>query len=187
MNFIIGTGYLALFILCLLSLSKAAYRVTPEHLTGYRIIWVTAAIVILLTLISSVFDIPKTFMDNIRIIALKQGWYNVRYSFQIIFLVGICAIIFMAAVVNEVSMSGLFVYNRHVMRWLILLIGFNLINTISFHYVDQIMNMRIIGCRMERWFEILIILLMLISLTRKHYSSLKRSLAASHVSHARFI
>lgn len=186
-DFVIGLCYLTLFCLCIHSLARASRIVKPQHLRGYRLIWTSIAIIILMILISSVFDISKTLMDNIRIVADNQGWYNNRYSFQVIFITGVFAMILLAAVVNETSSSGILTYNGHVLRWLIVLFAFNLINSISFHFIDQFMNIRIIGFRTERWLEISIIIFIFISYTRHLYDSSKKDHQVSYVTPARYI
>jgi hypothetical protein len=186
-DFVIGAGYLTLFFLSLHSLARATRIVKPQHLRGHRLIWTSIAVIILMILISSVFDISKTLMDNIRIMADNQGWYNNRYSFQVIFIAGVFAIILLAAVVNETSSSGILTYNGHVIRWLIALFAFNLINSISFHFIDQFMNIRFLGLRTERWLETSIMIFIFISYTRHLYDTSKKGHQVSYVTPARYI
>ncbi|GEM_PF-2842238 len=186
-DLITGAGYFTLFLLSLYSLARADRVVKPQHLNGYRLIWTIITITIFMILISCVFGISKTLMDNIRIIANKQGWYDNRYSFQIIFISGICAILLLVAVVNEASSTGIFSYNGHVIRWLIILFAFNLINSISLHILDQFMNTRILGFRIERGIEMLIIIFVLISYARHLYDSAKKVKQVSYVTPARYI
>lgn len=186
-NFLIGAGYFIVFLLSLHSLTRAAHIVKPQHVTGYRLLWAVIAITILMILISSIFDISKTLMDNTRIIANNQGWYNNRYSLQVIFITGIFAILLLITVVSEASSSGIFSYNGNVIRWLIVLFAFNLINSVSLHFIDQIMNIRILGFRIERCIEIAIIIFILISYKRHFYDFKKRDQHVSYVNPERFI
>lgn len=186
-NLLIGAGYFSLFLMSLHTLTKSTRIVKPRDLNGYRLIWIIISITIFMILISCVFDISKTLMDNIRIMANNQGWYNNRYSFQVISITGICSILLLVAVINEVSSSGIFSYNGHVIRWLIILFAFNLINSISLHFIDQLMNIRILGFRTERWIEISIIIFVLISYTRHLYDSNKKDQRAYYVTPARYI
>lgn len=185
-DLITGVGYFSLFLLSLYSLTTATRMVKPQHLTGYRLIWTIISIIFFIILISCVFDISKTLMDNIRIIANNQGWYNYRYSFQVVFITGICAIILLIAVITEAS-SSVIKYNGHVIRWLIVLFTFNMINSVSLHFIDQLMNIRILGFRTERWFEISIIIISLISFICHFYDLNKKDQLASYVNPARFI
>jgi hypothetical protein len=186
-QFLIGAGYFIIFLLSFHSLARANRIVSPQHLTGYRMIWTAIAIGIFIILISCIFDISKNIMDNLRIMAINQGWYNNRNSFQVIFITGISAIIIMAAAINETSSSGFFSYNGHVIRWLIVLFSFNMINLISLHFIDHLMNIRILGFRTERWIEILLIIFVLISYMRHLYDSNKKGQRISYVTPARYI
>jgi hypothetical protein len=186
-NCMIGAGYLTLFSLCLLSFIKASDLVTPEHQTGYRIIWAISAIIILLIMLSSLFDISKTLMDNIRITAIKQGWYSDRRSLQVTLITGICAMLFLIVVINEISVSGLFMDTRHVIRWLGFLCSFKLIKMISFHYIDLVMNIRVLGYKVDRWLELSIAIFILISFTRHFLTSLKGNHSDSDVISVRYI
>ncbi|MBN1907883.1 MAG: hypothetical protein JW927_22595 [Deltaproteobacteria bacterium] len=186
-NLLIGAGYFILFLLSLHSLTRAAHIVKPQHVNGYRLLWAVIAITILMILISSIFDISKTLMDNTRIIANNQGWYNNRYSLQVIFITGIFAILLLITVVSEASSSGIFSYNGNVIRWLIVLFAFNLINSVSLHFIDQIMNIRILGFRIERCIEIAVIIFILISYKRHFYDLKIRDQHVSYVNPERFI
>lgn len=186
-DLITGVGYFLLLLLSLYSLTRAARMVKPQHLTGYRLLWTTISIIFFIILISCVFDISKTLMDNIRIIANNQGWYNNRYTLQVIFIVGIFAILLLIIVVSEASSSGIFSYNGNVIRWLIVLFAFNLINSVSLHFIDQFMNIRILGFRIERWIVISIIIFILISYKHHFYDFKKRDQQVSYVNPARFI
>lgn len=186
-DLITGVGYFSLFLLSLYSLTRAARTVKPQHLTGYRLIWTIISIIFFVILISCVFDISKTLMDNIRIIANNQGWYNNRYTLQVIFIAGIFAIFLLITVVNEASSSGIFSYNGNVIRWLIVLFAFNLINSVSIHFIDKFMNVRILGLRAEKWIETSIIIFILISYKCYFYDFKKRDQQVPYINPARFI
>jgi hypothetical protein len=186
-DLITEVGYFLLFLLSLHLLSRATRVAKPQHLNAYILMWTIITIIIFMILISSVFDISKTLMDKIRIIANNQGWYNNRYTLQVIFIAGIFSVFLLIAVVNEASSSGVFSYNGNVIRWLIILFVFNLINSVSLHLIDQFMNIRVLGLRAERWIEISIIIFVLISFTRNFFDFKKRDRHVSYANPARFI
>jgi hypothetical protein len=174
---VIRSGYLICTIFCLYYLCKAPYFVNKIHLKGFRILMILTSLIFFTLLIFNLFEIPQTIMNAIRITALNNGWYESRHTIQIISITGICAIAILFLVLIESTIAELLKYNLIIFYGLSFLIFFYLINNISIHFLDQIMNFKIIGLRFARIFELSVISLMTVSsiisflrLKKKHNS-----------------
>jgi cation transport ATPase len=96
----------------------------------------------------------QTFLTlTMRRLAIAQGWYENRRMLQAIFVAAIAA----AGILSAVAMRGLM--RRHSELRLpvvgfVLLLAFVVIRAASFHHVDQLINFRLGGLKMNWLLEI---------------------------------
>jgi hypothetical protein len=104
--------------------------------------------------VSKQLDIPTVLTNAGRLIARLQGWYDQRRSAQIA-LVAVLAIMSLIAAIMLVR----WVRNAPVSTWLalvasVMLVGYFAIRAVSFHSVDRLIGMRILGVSLNSILEI---------------------------------
>lgn len=103
-------------------------------------VWVAVALVLLVLGISKQFDLESGVLTLLRRIAYEGGWYARRRQYQAEFIVALIGVTVAACVVTA------FVLRRAVRRIalvllaLSLLVVFVVVRTISFHYVDHLLE-----------------------------------------------
>jgi hypothetical protein len=118
--------------------------------------WVIVCILVLIG-IGSLTSLPHFITTFGRNIAYDYGWYRVRRPFQTLGIIGVL----LASIFVVVRMRSQFQRLR-APEWLALLaMGalFNLIivRAISLHYVDSLLHKQVFDLRIDKFFELLIL------------------------------
>jgi hypothetical protein len=104
--------------------------------------------------LSKQLDIPTVLTNSGRLIARLQGWYDQRRSAQLA-LVAVLALVSLIALILLVRWAR----NAPVSTWLavaasVMLVGYFAIRAVSFHSVDRLISMRILGVSLNSILEI---------------------------------
>ena len=107
--------------------------------------------------VSKQLDLPTVLTNTGRVIARLQGWYEQRRSAQLA-LVAVLAIVSLITVIILVRWAR----NAPVATWLalaasVMLVCYFAIRTVSFHPVDRLISIRILGVSLNSILEIVAI------------------------------
>jgi hypothetical protein len=140
---LICSGYLFNAIVWCLLISRSKDVILDDQIILSRLVWLSIAIIFILMAINRVFNIDIRLTEAFRKIAKTRGWYDQRYPIQIFFVAGITAIgiIFLILVVPKITV-GMSHY-RLILLMVTFLAAFIILRAISYHPVDQIVNLQI--------------------------------------------
>jgi hypothetical protein len=119
--------------------------------------WVIVGILVLIG-IGSLTDVPQDITTFGRNIAFNYGWYRVRRPFQTLGIVGVL----LASIFFIVGLRSQF-RNLRTPEWMALLsisalFNMIIIRAISLHYVDSLFHKQVFDLRIDKFFELLILL-----------------------------
>ena len=134
-------AYVAAATLCLLAGLRRAGR--------ERAFWIVLCVIMYALAVNKQLDLQSAFTAAGRCLAKAQGWYDRRKVFQLEFILAIA--------VAAIAMTAfLFWWMRGYLgrSWLALLgtgalLAFIFIRAAGFHHVDHLINVRIVGIRMN--------------------------------------
>ena len=119
-----------------------------------RFWWLTSAMMLVLGL-NKQLDLQTQLTAFARILAREQGWYEARREVQIWFIAigGLLALGLGVWLARLTMLAGAAV--RVSLVGVLLLCGFVLLRAVSFHHVDVLLGMRVMGRKMQVLLEIL--------------------------------
>ncbi len=134
--------------------ARDEFAAIPPETGTLKAFWLGAAILLFLLAINKQMDFQTLLTAAGRCLARAQGWYEERRSIQASFIIGLLVV--------SAGFFGLALWalRRHIRReWLVLtgffiLIVFVLMRASSFHHMDQFINTRLWGIRMNWLFEL---------------------------------
>lgn len=158
--------------------ARNEFAAIPPQTGDLKFFWLTVAGLLFLLAINKQMDFQSLLTAGGRCVAQAQGWYGMRRSVQAGFIIGL--------MIASAGVFGLALWalRRHirqqrlVLAGLFILIVFVLMRASSFHHMDQFINTRIMGVRMNWLFE-LGSLGMIIAGARKRRLFVKASSAVS--------
>ena len=126
--------------------------------------WIALSLILLILGINRLLDLQSYFTGMGRVISREQGWYGNRRKVQYILVVATFAVTMVAIIsiilkINFVSQQFIFPATG-----LLLLLGFLIIQAISLHRVDRLMKLRLIGIKINWFFELCGIGIILVAL-----------------------
>jgi hypothetical protein len=127
------------------------------------LIWLSLAIGLLVLGLNKQLDLQTAFTETGRILARRQGWYEARRSFQLVFVALFAATTLLMSVGLLYLTRNASVAARVAVFGMVVLLGFILIRGVSFHHVDEFLRSRLFELRANWIFEIGGILLILVS------------------------
>lgn len=147
-------AYLATSFLCWKSARAALPRWKQTGNTGPVFFWILFSALLLLLGINKQLDLQTWFSEFVRDMAKEQGWYEQRQIVQIIFIV-LFTLGGLAAVGFFIRLTlGAIRDCRVALLGGIFLISFVVMRAASFHHVDNLLVMRLVGVKMNWLFEL---------------------------------
>jgi len=136
-------AYFATGILCLREVAKARHGAVKK-----RLFWSVLTASLFLLGINKQLDLQTLLTLTVRKIAISQGWYEKRRIVQVAFVLMIA----LGGAICAMFMRGLM--RQHHELWLpllgfVALVVFVIIRAASFHHVDQLINFKFAGVRMN--------------------------------------
>ena len=127
--------------------------ISPDAAT-LKYFWLAAALLLFVLAINKQMDFQSLLTTGGRCLALAQGWYDARRGVQANFIIGL--------MISGIAFFGLVLWamRRHIRRQKLILAGFFilllfvLLRASSFHHMDQFINTRVAGFRMNWLFEL---------------------------------
>ncbi len=124
--------------------------------------WLVLVWLLVILGINKQLDIQGWFIDAMKQDAIKDGWYQYRTYFQVVFVIamGLGLVIFLLALRLYLINS----WQRYKITWigLILLFSFIVIRGASFSHVDILINQAVIGIELNVVLELSALLLVIL-------------------------
>jgi hypothetical protein len=162
--FVTGFGYCVTIIMCMTFYLRIETFIEENHILPHRLTLLFIAIILSIILIVKIFDLDIRLTELVRMLSKTHGWYEDRRAFQLM----ISVVIIISGILIIIRLENT---NYHVWRHynltlpsMLILVGYNIINTLSFHLVDQILHKYICGVAVYRMFDLIIIYWIMISL-----------------------
>jgi hypothetical protein len=158
-------GWATTFLYLLTSLQcwRLVRRGSRNFQRSERLIWWSLAIGLFALGLNKQLDLQTAFTETGRILARRQGWYEARRSFQLVFVALFAATTLLMSVGLLYLTRNASVAARVAVFGMVVLLGFILIRGVSFHHVDEFLRSRLFELRANWIFEIGGILLILVS------------------------
>ena len=134
--------------------ARNEFAAIPPQTGDLKFFWLTVSGLLFLLAINKQMDFQSLLTAGGRCVAQAQGWYGARRGIQAGFIIGL-----MVASAGAFGLA-LWALRRHirqqrlVLAGLFILIVFVLMRASSFHHMDQFINTRIVGVRMNWLFEL---------------------------------
>ncbi len=162
-NRLIFAVHLIAALLC--GFSTLQYSHSSQNSKRKLKVWLGLTIFMLILSVNKLFNLQELFIDIIRIGLDLNGWYEQRHFLQIGFILGIAIISGLFAyravkIFSDVKLS----HHRLLAISVFFLLGFLMLQAMSFHDIDQLMNWPFVQLPLKIILEICIISLMIISL-----------------------
>lgn len=103
--------------------------------------------------INKQLDLQTALTATGRCLARMQGWYDYRYLVQIIFILTLIAVVFVALIEGFRLLAGYLRSNGLAMLGLACVSGFVLVRAVGFHHVDALINVSFASIRFNFLFE----------------------------------
>jgi hypothetical protein len=175
MGWLIVFAYAVCFIACCYCMGRAVLVGRPKPKTA--LFWFCAAALMLVLGINKQLDLQTLLTQIGRAIAKEQGWYETRRNFQAWFITGI-------AICGGATIATLgFLLRTLLKENLIGFLGMGLlclfivIRAASFHKVDRMLGMELLGLRINPLIELSGIMLVLANFVK----SCRRSQGQKHI------
>ena len=124
--------------------AHASAFVQRARLAAY---WIGLTVLLTFLGFNKQLDLQSLFTQTARDLSLARGWYEERRTYQLVFIVGVGLASVFTTVVAFVWLR------RHLRRLgggllgLGLLLGFVAVRAASFHHVDQLLSVELVGLR----------------------------------------
>jgi hypothetical protein len=136
-------GYLFNAVAWFLLASRFNKAVPDDKIIISRILSLSITIVLVLMVINRIFDLDIRWVEAYRELAKTHGWYGQRYMIQIFSIAFIAVVGTIFFISSKFGTSNGLLRYQHIFRGTILLMTFIVIRAISYHVVDQILNLQI--------------------------------------------
>lgn len=183
---LIRLGYLFITLICAKNASKPNIH-EPDKVLKYRLKWCSMSILITLIGITSIFNLHVHLTGFFREYAFNEGWYQYRRQFQVLFLAGLISFGILINLALHSKLSGISISNRRILYGITFLMCVILLDSVSFHPVDQVFNNGIFGCNMRLVLELIGIFWITISLLIKINKGPKNTLSPKGNRKIRFV
>lgn len=149
---LIRSGYLLIILISVVNAFRSESN-ESEEFNEKRLKWGITAIIVIFIAIISLFNLNARLTEILREYALNEGWHSDRRFYQLLFVSGFISL---GAVIILFfhSSSGIAQYNRKIIYGISFLGGILIIDTVSFHSVDQFFNHVIFGCSVRHILEL---------------------------------
>lgn len=148
-----GWFTVASYFLCALMALSLAYRDRRDDRKSFSF-WLGIGMIMILLGINKQLDLQSLLTEIGRQIARAQGWMDqrraVQFSFIVIFATAsITAFVWLTVKFRDVLKRFLLAFSG-----LFFLLGFIIIRATSFHHVEEVLDFRLVGVRMNWIFEL---------------------------------
>ena len=135
--------------------SRQAKIRIKKRLSSYDyFFWWFLAVTLLFLALNKQLDLQSLFTVVGKEIAQAQGWYRNRRYVQTLFISGICAI----AISFIIFMIAKVKFNRPSNLWamvgIVVIFSFVIIRAASFHHVDRLIGLDLLGFKLNWLFEL---------------------------------
>jgi hypothetical protein len=149
---------------CLLA-SRFNKAVPDNKIIISRILSLSITIIFILMVINRIFDLDIRWAEVSRELAKTHGWYDQRYVIQIFSIALIAVVGTVLFISSKLETPYELSHHKYIFHSTILLMAFIIIRAISYHPIDQILNLQMgryqIGSILEFGFVYLIGFLLL--------------------------
>jgi hypothetical protein len=114
-----------------------------------RFYWGGMTLLLLFLCINKQLDLQTAMTEFFRGVAKRDGWYAIRYEFQVTFIAAMAMGLFVAAAVFWVMARRLPVSARRAGLGLIIVAVFVLIRAASFHKIDRLLGERVLHFKLN--------------------------------------
>jgi hypothetical protein len=135
--------------------------------TRVRSVWICISILMTLLCLNKQLDLQSLFTDIGRVISKSQGWYSERREFQKWFVIGVLAVSCAFAVWFTIRFRAFWISHGLLVTGLFFLLTFIVVRAISFHHVDRLLKMPLVGIRMNWLLELTGIFLVALAAIRE--------------------
>ncbi len=119
-----------------------------EHSIKHKRFWLIIASIIFFLGVIKYFGLVSLLSGIGRYYAYRDGWYERRGAFQVVFIIGITTFILIAAMCFKYQSTGIWRNNWLTVMALFYLLLLVLIRIISFHYIDSLIYSSFMGVRL---------------------------------------
>lgn len=109
--------------------------------------WLAIAIIFLALGLNKQLDLQTALTEIGRMLALREGWYGLRQSVQVNFILFVAASCMAIALVLVLLARHSPIPTWFALTGMMLVLGFVLIRAASFHHIDHFIGQEIIGLR----------------------------------------
>lgn len=148
-------AYLLTAILAIIATVNTSHlKLSAQQLENHRLIWGLIALILLFLGINKQLDLQTWLTVTGKNLALSEGWYEQRRIVQAIFIISIAifGLVFLAFVLWLIK------ENQTNARWGLIGLGmltcFVIIRAASFHHVDQLIGLNLLGVRVNNILEL---------------------------------
>jgi len=150
---IMGWFTVASYFLCALMALSLAYRDRSDDRKSFSF-WLVIGMIMILLGINKQLDLQSLLTEIGRQIARAQGWMDQRRVVQLVFIViftsaSMTAFVWLTAKFRDVLKRFLLAFSG-----LFFLLSFIIIRAASFHHVEEMLDFRLVGVRMNWIFEL---------------------------------
>lgn len=125
-----------------------SYTDRVVHLRASKL-WLSVAAMMAILCINKQLDLQSLVTDIGRIVARHQGWYEQRRAVQELFVLGV--------IFSSAGLSGWIIWryrtfcrqHKLLFAGLSLLLTFIVVRAISFHHVEEMLDSRVLGLKMN--------------------------------------
>jgi uncharacterized membrane protein len=139
-----------------------------------RRFWGGMTAILLFLCLNKQLDLQTAMTEFLRSVAKRQGWYEVRYKFQVAFIAAMAIVLPLAAGILWVLARRLSLSAKYAGLGLIVLGVFVLVRAASFHHIDQLLGSRVLLLKTNWILELGGIAIVLVS-GRRRWHELNRS------------
>lgn len=146
---------------------KTGRHLVVERRPKVRMIWIGTAILMAFLCINKQLDLQSLLTDIGRVISKSEGWYGERREVQRWFVLGLPALAGAFAVWFAFRFRSFWVSHTLLVSGLFLLLTFIVVRAISFHHVDEILRIQMVGMRVNWLLELTGIFLVALAAARE--------------------
>lgn len=184
---LIAIGYLIILILCVTIALRGNSAISSDRMLSHRIIFFSITIILLVMIFLRLLDINDYLTEEIRIVTRSEGWYGGRRTFQMFFVSGVIISGIISLILLERKLDIVWQYYSMTLYGIIFLISFMIINIVSYHPIDQLLQKELGDIRYNRIIESLNITWIIISLFGSYRRSHPKAKGLKVISGSRYI
>ncbi len=174
---LIRSGYLLIILISFINAFRTESNESDEF-NDKRLKWGITAIIVIFIAIISLFNLHARLTEILREYALNEGWHSDRRFYQLLFVSGFISL--GAVIILFFHSSSITDHkNQKILYGISFLGGILIIDTVSFHSVDQVFNHEIFGCNVRHILELCgIVYTSAFLITKKYQDRNRHSLSA---------